>query len=263
MPRGRSRKVGVPPRTRMQSNAEACTRVAMNVGTQVVSNVHGVGSASFVMQNTPVNSFQVAPYFTSPTASSMAYPFSPNINSSSSRLWSMEHASTCVLLYTSISTCTWWDCWHKPFFVCSLSEATFPFVLDKESVWERVLGWPPNDLCIKHQEWREFIPVGSETPQSNFSKIYYHCKPQCVWLRCADFNPLLLDTSAIVEQLSFIHKEFLANQFGIYMQLLNKHREATILCSVQSKSYIGLYAWLHADLVTWEEIWASIYTRVI
>lgn len=79
MPRGRGRKGGVPLRTRKQSNAESCTRVAMNVCTQVVSNVHGVGSASCVTQSTPLKTFQAAPYFTSPTAS-MAYPFSPNIS---------------------------------------------------------------------------------------------------------------------------------------------------------------------------------------
>lgn len=69
MPRGRGRKGGVPPRTRKQSNAESCTRVAMNVGTQVVSDVHGAGSASCVTQSTPLNTFQAAPYFTSPVGS--------------------------------------------------------------------------------------------------------------------------------------------------------------------------------------------------
>ena len=27
---------------------------------------------------------------------------------------------------------------------------------------------PPQDLRIKHQEWREFVPQGAQTPQSNF-----------------------------------------------------------------------------------------------
>ena len=65
MPKGHGLKGGVPPRTRKASNVEACTRVAMNVGTQVVSNVHSIGSASCATQSTPVNTFQVAPYFTS------------------------------------------------------------------------------------------------------------------------------------------------------------------------------------------------------
>ncbi len=51
----------------------------------------------------------------------------------------------------------------------------------------------PNDLCIKHKEWQQFNPQGTDTPQSKFSNVYYHCKPECVWLRCPDFNPVELD----------------------------------------------------------------------
>ena len=39
---------------------------------------------------------------------------------------------------------------------------------------------PPHDLCIKRQEWRQFTPHGAEAPQSKFSNVYYHCKPECV-----------------------------------------------------------------------------------
>ena len=56
--------------------AEACTRVAMSVGAQVVSNVHSVGAASCATQNASTNPFHVAPFFSSPSASSMTYPYS-------------------------------------------------------------------------------------------------------------------------------------------------------------------------------------------
>ena len=42
---------------------------------------------------------------------------------------------------------------------------------------------PPNDLCIRHQEWRKYIPQGSDTPQTNFLNVYYRCKPE--WCGCA------------------------------------------------------------------------------
>ena len=39
---------------------------------------------------------------------------------------------------------------------------------------------PPNDLCIRHKEWREFSPEGATTPYTRFSNMYYHCDPQCL-----------------------------------------------------------------------------------
>ena len=179
MPRGRGRKGGVPPRTRRQSNAEVCTRVAMNVGTQVMSNVHGVGSASCVMQSTPLNTFQVAPYFTSPTASSMAYPFSPNFPPAQGydpwnmhpHMYSYPPAHACA---PGGNTDT------NPFCLCFI-KGNISVCIGCKNRYEKS-PQPPNDLCIKHKEWREFTPVGSETPQSKFSNVHYHCKPQCVWL---------------------------------------------------------------------------------
>ena len=49
MPKGRGRKGGAPPCWKHSSQpAETCTRVAMNVGTQVVSDVGSVGGAAVV-----------------------------------------------------------------------------------------------------------------------------------------------------------------------------------------------------------------------
>ena len=38
---------------------------------------------------------------------------------------------------------------------------------------------PPDDLCIRHQEWREFTPPGSQVPQSRFGNTYYHFSVTC------------------------------------------------------------------------------------
>ena len=62
----------------------------------------------------------------------------------------------------------------------------------------------PYDLCVKHQEWRDYVPAGSETMQSKFSNAYYHCQSQCMWLRHLDFIPTSLDYSDIKDQLTSI-----------------------------------------------------------
>ena len=41
---------------------------------------------------------------------------------------------------------------------------------------------PPKDLCIKHQDWRQFTPSNGAAPQSKFGNVYYQWKPECIWL---------------------------------------------------------------------------------
>ena len=76
---------------------------------------------------------------------------------------------------------------------------------------------PPNNLCIKHQEWRQFTPQGLDTPQQKYSNVYYHCKPECVWLRCPYFDTQLLDISEVQEELEDSHKEYLKTYFNIHL----------------------------------------------
>ena len=45
----------------------------------------------------------------------------------------------------------------------------------------------PYDLCIKHQEWWQFMSPSSATPQSKFGNAYFHCQLQCVWMRHPNF----------------------------------------------------------------------------
>ena len=52
---------------------------------------------------------------------------------------------------------------------------------------------PPDDLCIRHQEWREYFPTGSQTPQSRFGNTYYHFSTRCVKMRCPGFDPVSLE----------------------------------------------------------------------
>jgi len=74
---------------------------------------------------------------------------------------------------------------------------------------------PPNDLRIKKQEWRQFTPQGSDTPQQKFGNVYYHCKRDCVWPWCPFFDPLQLDTSEVFDQLEDTHKEYLQTVFHV------------------------------------------------
>lgn len=77
-------------------------------------------------------------------------------------------------------------------------------------------GTPPDDLCIRHQEWREFVPSGSQTPQSRFGNTYYHFNPNCVWLRCPAFNPTQLEVPQDLD-LDTVHKNKLLKDFGIHI----------------------------------------------
>ena len=74
---------------------------------------------------------------------------------------------------------------------------------------------PPRDLCIKHQEWREFLPKGAQTPQRKFCNAYYHCSPQCIRLRNPNFLPNELDITAVEDKLQPEHKSHLENCFGL------------------------------------------------
>ena len=35
-------------------------------------------------------------------------------------------------------------------------------------------------MCIRHKEWREYTPIGADSPQSRFGNVYYHLDPECV-----------------------------------------------------------------------------------
>ena len=67
---------------------------------------------------------------------------------------------------------------------------------------------PPEDLCIKHQEWQQFTPQGADLPQTKYTNVYYHCSPECVWL----YNPYfgLESLNILFWIIKFIYHLFLA-----------------------------------------------------
>ena len=75
---------------------------------------------------------------------------------------------------------------------------------------------PPNDLCIKTQDWREFISRNSATLQSRFGNVYFHCKPECVLMRNPSFLPSDLNIpDEVAENLNDTHKQYLLDFFGL------------------------------------------------
>ena len=69
---------------------------------------------------------------------------------------------------------------------------------------------PPLDLCVKHQEWQEFIgPSGM--PQTRYGNVYYHCNIPCIHARNADFESSMLQIPAtVLVQLLPLHTEYLS-----------------------------------------------------
>ena len=69
---------------------------------------------------------------------------------------------------------------------------------------------PPNNLCVRHQEWQEFTPAGSSCCQRRFGNVYYHCNLACVVSRCPGFTPtMLVIPPTILVQLLPVHTTFI------------------------------------------------------
>ena len=77
---------------------------------------------------------------------------------------------------------------------------------------------PPDDFCIRHQEWREYMSPNTSVPQSRFGNVYYHFIPRCVWFCIWDFVPSALYIPAeVVAQLTGVHKQHLQIFFQIHL----------------------------------------------
>ena len=40
-------------------------------------------------------------------------------------------------------------------------------------------------MCIRHHEWLEYMPQGSQILRSRFGNVYYHFQPHCIWVKCS------------------------------------------------------------------------------
>ena len=69
----------------------------------------------------------------------------------------------------------------------------------------------PEDLCVRHKEWREFFPPGASVPQARYGNVYFHCNTPCIQSRCPYFTPDMLEIPAIIAaQMLPVHTAFLS-----------------------------------------------------
>jgi len=77
---------------------------------------------------------------------------------------------------------------------------------------------PPHDICLQHEEWRTFTPQGSNTCQSRFANVYYHCSVACVMVVWPSFIPSAIVVPVEVQsRLLPEHKQWLYASFGVYV----------------------------------------------
>ena len=181
MPRGHGRKGAIPPRKRKLTEVPGA-RVPMTIAD---SDSGIVTPSTSEIYHPPVS----APgYYSSPSYMYPSYPYQfPMFNSAPE----LSNPFKLCFIKGNISICIG----------CNNRYSKSPK--------------PPDDLCIKHQEWRQFTPQGADVPQKKYSNVYYHCKPECVWLRCPYFFPGSLQTDEVDEQLLPQHKQHLSSCFGL------------------------------------------------
>ena len=55
----------------------------------------------------------------------------------------------------------------------------------------------PLNLCVKHEEWQEFL-APSGIPQTRYGNVYYHCNIPCIRARNTQFESSMLRIPATV-----------------------------------------------------------------
>ena len=202
MPRGRGRKGSVAPRTR-KKKAAVTSRVPMSIehqGTVQHTESSITGDFSSATAQPPFSSppryhhYPASPGYDSAVYNTVvppypAYPYpyrSPNVSSLS----------------------------YNPYFVCFI-KGNISTCYGCNNRYPKSPS-PPNDMCLRHQEWRQFTPQGKDMPQTKYSNAYYHCNPVCVWHRNPEFIPSSIVASEIEDQLSSVHKAHLTSAFGLY-----------------------------------------------
>ena len=59
---------------------------------------------------------------------------------------------------------------------------------------------------------------GESRMQTKYGNVYYHCKPECVWMRCSFFIPSDLQVPPETsDRLTPVHKAHLFSLFGLQL----------------------------------------------
>ena len=214
MPRGRGRKGGITPRTRKTQSA-ATTRVPISLGDMPVRvEQAGEMSISSGFNYSPVNVIHPpANYPEQPGVS-----ISSNVNFSPMNMVPSYPPTSYYPGYFPASPSPYQpsDAFtpFNPFILCFI-KGNISTCIGCHNHYPKS-PQPPNDICLRHQEWRQFTPQGKETPQTKFSNVYYHCNPLCVWHRHPNFNTANVVITEIENQLTPIHKAHLTSYFGLH-----------------------------------------------
>ena len=75
----------------------------------------------------------------------------------------------------------------------------------------------PYDLCIRHEEWREFTTPGNPSLQRRFGNAYYHPSYACIRSRWPYVQSADISVDEIKEHLLPTHQMFLAENLGLYV----------------------------------------------
>lgn len=77
---------------------------------------------------------------------------------------------------------------------------------------------PPHDLCVQHEEWRTFTPIGAAAPQSRFGNVYYHCNLPCIYATCPSFvASTIVIPPHVHAKLNYEHKKWIYAVFNILL----------------------------------------------
>ena len=191
LPKGSGRKGAVPPR-KCKSKEPVSTHIGMSINKSTSIDT----SVPTCCPNTHA---QTHPLMQSPNSSSVSVQFSPYTVAMSPYIYGSAFSYN-----YPVTNPNWHTGYSSPFtFNPHMYKPTVPFQLAfitgnisccfgcRDQCSKSLSLSPPADLCIKHQDWREFPSPSTGTPQSRYGNVYYHCKPHCVWLRNPSLVPAL------------------------------------------------------------------------
>ena len=195
-PRGRGKKGSVASSSRSRKLSEPVTRVEMNINSGPITQSSSLMPNVLGLQSTFYGSNIFHPVAGYPSPYQYGYP-SYNYEQS---LYPCPLPSPTAQL--------------SPF-VLHFITGNITVCFGCKNKYKKSLQ-PPEDLCIKHQDWRQFTPPNSDTPQHKDGNVYYHCKPECIWIchPCLKLDSIEVPES-IREKLTTVHKQYLGSVFGL------------------------------------------------
>ena len=205
MPSGRGHKGSVPPRKKRKSTVPTSRTPAFSFLTNTTTSAATAttGDSSTTPVFTSVPDLVSATYSTPSTSQMYGMPSVPR------QTHILTHPSP--LVHYSLSS----------------TESSSPFELCFVTGNIRVCRGcrqrypkppqPPLDLCVRQQEWQEFVPTGSSSIQARFGNVYYHVNTPCIQTRCSYItSDMLVVPAAVAVQLLPVHTELLADHVHRY-----------------------------------------------